>query len=846
MRPLGSNRPSSAAWINEPADDVLDGVLLSEAANAALALAASRRCGRLLDTFGLMQGLIAMDSTGAWDTVQLRSTFVPPEASFAFPDREEAATGHWRRVPLTAAAQAALASAATIARDYRLLPMPPGVIALGLVVDRDSGACRALLDEAEIGHGELLDLLQDELLDTRLEGLQAGDSGAPEVAPVVEEEPAAARAPGPFAALLDRPPGGPDAQSPSAHLPALPEQLQRKLEGGRHLRRRMATTEPWVIAAGDRVYKLYDLESLESGERERVRARTAVGLGFNDLDGVVPTFAVTDERSVLVVEMPRMGPSLQQHLEATVSGKQPRLPAEVYAEALARVARTLDHLHERGLVHGHVKPANLLIDPVTGWLSIADVANAGNPHRASARRTLRRPAVDRYMAPEQHEGELGASIDQYALGRTAQDVFSAKGAPGLTTPVHDVLRRAMAPRPGDRFSSVVAFGTALKHAVQTEAPRGLAERLAVMRPNRRAALEPAMLAFAASLACATAAASQEVTTPELALLEGLLAVAVVTWFTWAVVAFAGTVGRRRPFPSVGALNQRVLAPVLAVSIGALLLLRGEDPNWVSVVWGTLASVYGVRALLAAPSERVGSGIVRVLRLWDRRRQLGDGLRWALSALALAVAIGVLAAPAIVTVVAPKDWSTYPVSNFAPLAAVWNFRDGLGRGDSAYVCTHVAALPRTSERTPCDPLLRAAAAIQSIDPILRGSAPVAGEEGTWESFRAQETPATEGRRFWRLLAPGKPAVQVGVMYTVPPSGRIDVMLNRRSSNAGGSGEQSVWMYNVEKRGGTWKVVGFRACDVGAPGSGLAPAKCVITDSTPAEVVEQLSAAADKHP
>lgn len=856
VRPLGSDRPERAASVRERpvAHDVRDGVLLSEAANAALELAASRRHGRPLETFGILQALIAMDTTGAWDTVQLRSTFVAAEASLPFRDRDGMAAGHWRRVPLTAAARAALAFAASTADDYRLFPTPPGLIALGLVADPDAGACRALLDEADIGHEELLSLLQDELLDTRLEGLRPASvaAGSREASPAPAdppppEEPITTRTHGPFAARPDGPQRRPEVPPSSARLPALPEELRRRLEGGHHLRRRTATTDPWVIAVGDRVYKIYDLESLEPSEQQRVRSRAAVGLAFNDLDGVVPSFAVTDEGSVLIVEMPQMGPSLQQHLDATAVGAEPRLSPELYAEALARMARTLERLHERGLVHGHIKPANLLVDPMTGWLAIADVSNAGSADRAAARRTLRRPAIDRFIAPEQQEGELGASVDQYALGRTAQDVFNAKGSPPLTTPVHDVLRRAMAPRAGDRFETVAAFAAGLEEAVRMEAPRGLAERLAQLRPSRRAALEPGVLALVVSMVCATVETRRDVTTPELALLEVLPAVAVITWLTWAAVAFAGTLGRKRPFPSVGALNHPFLAPIVAASIGGWLLLSTEDPNWVVAVWCSLIGVYGVRALLAAPPSRAGSGVARVLRLWDRRRLVGSALRWALSMLALAIAIGILGAPAIVTALAPRDWPTYPVSDFAPLAAVWNFRSGLGREDSAYVCTKVTELPQAQGRPPCERLIRAAAAIQSTDPILRGSVPVAGEEGTWQSFLAQEIPAPEGRRFWRLLAPGKAAVQVGSMYTVPPtSDRIDVMIDRRASVAGGSGELSVWMYNLERRGDAWKVIGFRACDLGSPGTGIAPAKCVITESTATEVVAQINAAAEKRP
>jgi hypothetical protein len=62
--------------------------------------------------------------------------------------------------------------AAHIARTYDLLPMPTGVLALGLVLNGQAGAALALLEDSELEHGELVELLQEELLDTELEALE--------------------------------------------------------------------------------------------------------------------------------------------------------------------------------------------------------------------------------------------------------------------------------------------------------------------------------------------------------------------------------------------------------------------------------------------------------------------------------------------------------------------------------------------------------------------------------------------------------------------------------------------------------------------------------------------------
>lgn len=69
----------------------------------------------------------------------------------------------------TAQAVEALAVAAWLAEAYQLLPMPPAVLALGALWSPDAGAARSLLDGSELGHQDLLELVQDAVLGARLE-----------------------------------------------------------------------------------------------------------------------------------------------------------------------------------------------------------------------------------------------------------------------------------------------------------------------------------------------------------------------------------------------------------------------------------------------------------------------------------------------------------------------------------------------------------------------------------------------------------------------------------------------------------------------------------------------------
>jgi hypothetical protein len=65
-------------------------------------------------------------------------------------------------------------AAVKIAADYHLVPLPPGVLALGALSEPSTGACRALLDESDCSHEQLLELVQSEILEVDLEDFKPG------------------------------------------------------------------------------------------------------------------------------------------------------------------------------------------------------------------------------------------------------------------------------------------------------------------------------------------------------------------------------------------------------------------------------------------------------------------------------------------------------------------------------------------------------------------------------------------------------------------------------------------------------------------------------------------------
>ncbi|MDT5136293.1 MAG: serine/threonine protein kinase, bacterial [Mycobacterium sp.] len=164
-----------------------------------------------------------------------------------------------------------------------------------------------------------------------------------------------------------------------------------------------------------------------------------------------------------------------------------RFPAVLpVGEALAMVAAAaagLDFAHERGMLHRDVRPANILMT----------TPGAGEPRILLTDFGLARPAGESaYAAPEESNGtRVDGRADQYALAATALHLLtgSPPASPGPSelrglrpdlARLDDVLAKALAADPSDRFGSCRDFAAALaEHA-------GIADRrsepLAVTEP----------------------------------------------------------------------------------------------------------------------------------------------------------------------------------------------------------------------------------------------------------------------------------------------------------------------------------------------------------------------------
>jgi serine/threonine protein kinase len=180
------------------------------------------------------------------------------------------------------------------------------------------------------------------------------------------------------------------------------------------------------------------------------------------------------------------------------------LPPGRAAAVIAQVASALDAAHAAGLVHRDVKPANMLVDRRSNrsdHVYLADFGLSKKRLATSAGLTGTGQFVGTldYSAPEQIRGRpADERTDQYALACAAFELLT--GAPpfrheeatvvmyaqlseppppvtsrraGLPPAVDQVVARALAKVPADRYASCQEFADALLQALGTESPSSL-------------------------------------------------------------------------------------------------------------------------------------------------------------------------------------------------------------------------------------------------------------------------------------------------------------------------------------------------------------------------------------
>jgi serine/threonine protein kinase len=175
--------------------------------------------------------------------------------------------------------------------------------------------------------------------------------------------------------------------------------------------------------------------------------------------------------------------------------KGTHVPLDVVVRMTAQVASALQYAHDRHLMHRDVKPENMLWQ-ADGTVLLSDFGLVEVAHASSSVSVYQLfGGTLPYMAPEQHAGKPRAASDQYALAVVVYEWLAGARpfqgtapeialqhlhalppslrdqVPALPIAVEQVVFKALAKQPQDRFARVQDFAAALQAASQlTVAP----------------------------------------------------------------------------------------------------------------------------------------------------------------------------------------------------------------------------------------------------------------------------------------------------------------------------------------------------------------------------------------
>jgi serine/threonine protein kinase len=224
---------------------------------------------------------------------------------------------------------------------------------------------------------------------------------------------------------------------------------------------------------------------------ERFRRETDAAASLEH-PNILPVYEYGESDGLAYLVMPYIsGGTLRDVME-----REGMLALPKVVNYLEQLAAALDFAHARGVIHRDIKPANILLTP-EGRLLLTDfglVKILSDGQGAQVRLTGAGAPVGTpdYMSPEQVMGaEVDGHADQYSLGIilyqmvtgttpfqgetpmqiAAQQLHMQPTSPSMFCPeipdtAEQVMLKAMAKRPGDRYTNALELATAFRLALQ--------------------------------------------------------------------------------------------------------------------------------------------------------------------------------------------------------------------------------------------------------------------------------------------------------------------------------------------------------------------------------------------
>lgn len=214
-----------------------------------------------------------------------------------------------------------------------------------------------------------------------------------------------------------------------------------------------------------------------------IEARTAARLGLIHPHIIcILEFRMEDGLAFLVMTYASNG-SLHQYYRESMQ----QLPLPLVVTYITQAADALQYVHDQDLIHCDVKPGNILLD-ANNSIRLTDfgcAVRADGTHSGQARNGV---GTVGYMPPEQLRGYPHKTSDEYALAviacelLTGDTLFHGSHAeviqqhlyartpslrlrrPDLPSGVEQVLMRALAKHPQDRYPDIADFAAELDQA----------------------------------------------------------------------------------------------------------------------------------------------------------------------------------------------------------------------------------------------------------------------------------------------------------------------------------------------------------------------------------------------